>query len=145
MSFSLGPTATCGELVASNLDVPYGSGLPVKTLTFADTGTTLDGPKGLYLVDYSGGNTAINIGDGSKSGDVVEILTVRSGGNSFTMGAIIHITGVSTISFGTTSGGYLRLVWLQDIPGVGNGWCVLARSSGATANSNSVDNLPAIS
>ncbi len=144
MSFSLGPNASCGELAASNLDVPYGSGLPVKTLTFADNGTTLNEVKGLFLVDYSGGNTTINLLDGQKSGDVVEILTVRSGGNSFTMNCIIHITGSSQISFGTTSGGYLRLVWIEGISGVGNGWCVLARSSGATANSNSVDNLPAI-
>ncbi len=145
MSFGLGASATCGEMIASKLDVPYVSGLPVKTLTVDDDDTTIAGAKGLYLVDYSGGSTTVSLADGSKSGDVVEILTVRSGGNSFTVNAVIHITGSSPIAFGTVSGGYLRMVWIQDIPGVGNGWFVLDRSSGSPAAATAVANLPAIS
>lgn len=145
MSFSIGPHATCGELNASSLDVPYGSGAPVKTLTFADNGSTLAVPKGLYLINTTDGQTVINIPAGKKSGDILEFITVRSNGNDCVLNLLIHSSGNTQIEFGTISGNYIKIMWLQDQgPGIGDAWWVLARGSGSPANGTSVADLPRI-
>ena len=141
----LGSEAKCGKLHASDLVVPYLSGgVAPKTLTNANDGETIADPKGLYLVDANGGNTSITFGNGSKSGDIAEVLYVRSGGNTFDLGITVHIGGAKTASFGTVSGGYLKCVWVSGISGVGNGWYVLARSASTDATATSVSNLPAL-
>jgi hypothetical protein len=137
----LGDKAKCGELVAEHLRIPFVStGNKVANLTFADSGITLS-PHGLYLVNTSGGNTTATLPDGFRQGDVVEFMLTRSGSNQFALSVGNLHGSPKTITFGVTSGVYVKLAWVaEDV----EGWVVLARESSSDAIANAVAGLPII-
>tara|TARA_R110001606_G_scaffold337131_2_gene485111 strand:- start:3647 stop:4081 length:435 start_codon:yes stop_codon:yes gene_type:complete len=138
----LGDRAVVGELTADHLSIPFVStGNKVANITFADTGDALK-PQGLYLVDTTAGNIAMTLAAGAKQGDVVEIILTHSGGNAFAL-AVAKLHGAAkTITFGPTSGQYVKLAYISE--GATVGWVVLARSSSSDAGVVAVAGMPVI-
>jgi len=138
----LGDKAVVGELSADNLSIPFVStGNKVGNITFADSGNAL-APQGLYLVDTTGGNTNMTLADGARQGDVVEIILTHSGGNAFAL-AVAKLHGApKTITFGPTSGTYVKLAYVAE--GSTVGWVVLARESSSDAAVATVAGMPVI-
>ncbi len=141
----LGDRARCGHIMCNTQDIPFcGVGALTKNITFADNGDDLP-PKGLFIVNTAGGNTAMTLVDGVKQGDSVEVIYFHSGGNAFTLTvANLHGAVNKTITTGpAVSGQYYKLVWVHDV-GVGSGWVITARESLADAADNAVVGLPVI-
>jgi len=141
---ALGNTAICETLIAQHTDIPFaGTGDVKSTITFADDNTNLP-PKGLYVVNTSGGNTGMTLPDGVNQGDSIEIIFYHAGGNAFTLTvANLHGAVNKTITCGpAVSGQYYKLVWMSNA--IGTGWVMTARESLADAADNAVVGLPVI-
>jgi len=137
---ALGNTAICDTLIAQHTDIPFsGTGAMHTHITFADNGKNLP-TKGLFLVTTVGGATTMTLPDGVNQGDVVEIIYYHSGGNTFDLN-VPNLHGANkTISVGTASGQYYKLVWID----TWFGWCLTARESSSDATATTVEFLPAI-
>ena len=131
----LGDKAVVGELIAEGVDVPYVAG-PVGGLkTFADNGSTVE-PKGFYICDTTGGATALTLGAGRASGDIVDFYLHASGGNALTVNATLHVIGAKAITF--SSGAHLKLLWYS------SSWNIIGRSATQIAAADAVAGLPVI-
>ncbi len=138
---ALGDIAKCGKIQAEEVEIPFvGGGKISQIITNNDDGTALH-PKGIYIVDTSGGNTAMTLADGIKQGDSVEIFFWHSGGNTFDLTIDKFHGATKTISDGPASGTYYKLVWISHGT---HSWCMTARESCSDAAANAVANLPVI-
>ena len=140
---SLGQAAFTGILTANNLNVPYVStGQVAGEITFANDGESIN-PRGFYVVDTTGGNTGVSVGDGKVLGDSIEFVHYHSGGNAFTLS--VKLSGVNkTITTGPThSGQYYKLIWVT-AGSLSPGWVITARSSLADAAIDAVEGMPVI-
>ena len=138
----LGDKAKVGKLSADNLDIPFVStGDKVANLTSADDGNALP-PSGMYLVDTTAASFGMTLAAGKRQGDVVEIILTHSGGNQFALSVASLHGAAKTITFGVTSGVYLKLAYIAE--GSTIGWVVLARSSSSDAAAGAVAGMPVI-
>ena len=141
-ALDLGNEAVCTCLSAKQVDVPFVASTKggLRSLTFADNGTTLSRTKGLFVLDSSGGATTMNIPAGREDGEIIELHHHASGpGNAFIFVLDIHLTPTTITFDATLSGGYVKLMWYS------TSWNVLARCNSVAAAGNAVASLPVIS
>ena len=134
MSFSLGPSAACGDLTTDKVErksekVLFGAAVLTNTDTIAPT-------TGFHKINSIAANVNLSLPDG-KDGDIVEFIHVASG-NPIVITPVNLRGSSTTIAFTATAGGYVKLVFIS------TAWYILARSSDATASASAVANLPAV-